>query len=171
MIIRNCQLADVNDILMLYESARNLQTQKAMVVWPSFEASFIEKEIQQNRQWKLLVDNRIACNWAIAFEDKDIWGEKDKGDSIYIHRICNNPGLRGRRFIDNIVAWAKDYAKQHDKKFIRLDTLGNNTKLIQHYTSAGFTFLGMVELTNTQNLPGHYQKERNCCLFEIELNQ
>lgn len=169
MEIKKCQLSDVNDILLLYEAARSLQAQRKMVVWPGFDKSFIENEIREERQWKMIVDNIIVCNWAVTFEDKEIWGNKDNGASVYIHRICNNPEARGHRYIDNIVKWAKDYAKRMGKLSVRLDTLGNNTKLIQHYTSAGFKFLAMVELTDTATLPKHYQDEPNCCLFEIDL--
>ena len=169
MEIKNCLIGDVDEILLLYEAARNLQIQQKMVIWPSFEKAFIEKEIMEKRQWKLVTGDLIACNWAITFEDKEIWGQKDKNDSIYIHRICNNPTLRGNRYIDTIIDWAVKYAGQINKQFVRLDTLGNNTRLIQHYTSAGMKFLGMVTLTDTENLPGHYQKEPNCCLFEIDL--
>jgi hypothetical protein len=167
--ISNCILKDSDTILSLYKSARDLQTQKKMVVWPIFEKDFIENEINEQRQWKLLIEDDIACNWAITFSDKEIWGEKDKDDAIYIHRIATNPLFRGNRYIDRIVSWAKEYAKQKAKQFIRLDTLGNNTGLIKHYTSAGFQFLGMFELADTSNLPGHYQVEPNCCLFEIDL--
>lgn len=169
MEIKNCLMVDLNEILLLYEAARNLQIQRKMVVWPFFEDDFITNEIKEKRQWKIVIDNQIACNWAITFSDKEIWGEKDKNDSIYIHRICTNPLLRGNRYIDEILQWAKHYARKAGKRFIRLDTLGNNTKLIEHYTSAGFVFLGMVKLTDTKNLPAHYQKETNCCLFEIDL--
>ena len=167
--VENCVMDDINAILSLYEEARSLQTQKAMVVWPVFEKEFIEREIKESRQWKLVIDNTIACNWAVTFDDKDIWGEREKNDAIYIHRIATNPAFRGNRFVDKIVEWAKQYALQMGKQFIRLDTLGNNTGLIKHYTSAGFKFLGMFELADTSNLPGHYQKEPNCCLFEIDL--
>lgn len=169
MEVRNCTPKDANEILSLYEAARNLQIKRNMVIWPIFEKKFIEKEIQENHQWKIVVDNVIVCNWTIAFEDKEIWGGKDINDAIYIHRICNNPLFRGNRYIDIILEWAKLYAKKMDKKFIRLDTLGNNTKLINHYTSAGFSFLGIFKLTDTANLPLHYQQEPNCCLFEIDL--
>jgi hypothetical protein len=169
MEIKNCVMNDANHVLSLYEAARNLQTQQQMVVWPFFEKAFIEKEIQEQRQWKIMVDNQIACNFTITFEDKEIWGEKDNNNAIYIHRICTNPIFRGNRYINSIVAWAKAYAVQQQKQFVRLDTLGNNTKLIQHYTSAGFEFLGMFELTDTASLPLHYQKEPNCCLFEMEV--
>lgn len=171
MKIENCVMTDVDTILSLYQSARDLQTQKKMVVWPMFERSFIEKEISEQRQWKLVVNDMIACNWAITFNDKEIWGEKDRNDSIYIHRIATNPAMRGNRYVDKIVDWARGYAKQKGKSFIRLDTLGNNTKLIEHYTSAGFEFLGIIKLTDTANLPGHYHTEPNCCRFEIELSE
>jgi len=169
MNIESCIMSDIEDILALYQAARDLQTKKKMVVWPIFERSFIEKEIQEQRQWKLIIGNIIACNWAITFNDREIWGEKDKNDSIFIHRIATNPVMRGNHYINRIVEWAKEYARQKGKKFIRLDTLGNNTKLIEHYTSAGFEFLGIVKLTDTTNLPGHYHREPNCCRFEMAL--
>jgi GNAT superfamily N-acetyltransferase len=169
MEITNCLMSDAGEILLLYEAARDLQTQRKMVVWPSFEKSFIEREIQEKKQWKIVFENNIACNWAISFEDREIWGQKDNNDAIFIHRICTNPTLRGNRYIDLIVNWAKEYAREMGKQFVRLDTLGNNTRLIAHYTSAGFNFLGMFELTDTANLPLHYQNEPNCCLFEIDI--
>lgn len=169
METRNCVVSDADEILSLYQAARDLQTAKKMVVWPVFEKAFIENEINEQRQWKLVVDEVIVCNWAITFSDKEIWAEKDKDDSIYIHRIAVKPAYRGNRYIDVIVEWAKEYAGQKGKQFIRLDTLGNNTKLIQHYTSAGFEFLGMYKLEDVANLPGHYQAEPNCCLFELRL--
>jgi hypothetical protein len=168
--IENCSLSDADTILSLYDAAMDLQTQKKMVVWPKFERSFIENEILEERQWKLIIDDHIACNWAITFNDKEIWGERDSNNSIYIHRIATHPIFRGNRFIHAIVTWAKTYAVSKGRQFVRLDTLGNNTRLIEHYTSAGFNFLGITKLTDTQNLPAHYHREPNCCRFEMEIN-
>jgi ribosomal protein S18 acetylase RimI-like enzyme len=164
--IINCTLADTGAILELYAAARSLQTERQMVVWPVLDAAFVEREINENRQWKLLENGQMVCNWATTFEDPDIWGEKDQNDAVYIHRICTHPQFRGKRLIDTLVAWADAHARQHQKAFVRLDTLGNNTRLIAHYTSAGFDFLGIHHLKNTANLPQHYQKEPDCCLFE-----
>jgi hypothetical protein len=167
MEIKNCLITDADEILLLYEAARDLQTEKKMVVWPFFEKSFIEKEINEQRQWKIVIDNCIACNWAITFNDKDIWEEKENNDAIYFHRITTHPAYRGNRYIDNIVQWAKIYAMHKGRKFVRLDTLGNNVGLIKHYTSAGFRFLGIFKLKDITNLPGHYHKEPDCLLFEL----
>lgn len=171
MKISNCRIADVNDILSLYQSARALQAEMKMVVWPHFDVEFLQKEIEENRQWKITNGEIMVCNWTVAFEDKEIWGERDRDDSIYIHRICTNPNLRGNRGIDKIVNWSREYAKKNGRRFVRLDTLGNNTRLIEHYTSAGFNFLGMVKLIHTDTLPAHYRNEPNCCLFELDVCQ
>jgi len=169
--IKNSILTDVNTIMRLYDAAIELQTQKKMVIWPKFGRSLVEREIQEQRQWKIVIDNEMACTWSITFEDKEIWGEKDDNNSIYIHRLAANPAFRGNKFIDVIVQWAKAYALSKGRKYIRLDTLGNNTRLVEYYTSAGFDFLGIFKLTNTENLPAHYKKEPNCCYFEIEINK
>ena len=97
-------------------------------------------------------------------------GERNKERALYIHRIAVNPNFRGNNYVDTIVAWSKEFAIEKGIQFIRLDTLGENTKLIEHYKNAGFNFLGLFNLKNTSNLPDHY-KQAPVCLFEIDLLQ
>ncbi|GGX27971.1 GNAT family N-acetyltransferase [Aquimarina muelleri] len=168
-MITNSTINDIDEIFRLYEIASVYQKAKQkVVVWPAFERKMVEKEIQENRQWKLLLDNKIACVWATTFSDAQIWEEKNKDTAVYIHRIAVNPDFRGKHFIAILVEWAKEYAKSNHKDFVRLDTLGNNTKLIAHYTKVGFEFLGMFDLKNTDGLPDHYHNTP-VCLFEINL--
>ncbi len=169
MKIENSTVADIEEILRLYRLAADHQRSKqTVVVWPEFERQLIETEITESRQWKLIIDGTVACIWATTFSDEQIWGERNKDAAIYIHRIATNPAFRGKNFVSIIVQWAKEYAMQHSIDFIRLDTIGNNTKLIEHYTKAGFNFIGMLKLTNTDGLPDHY-KNGEACLFELAL--
>ncbi len=169
MEIQNSNINDIDNIYRLYGLASAYQKAKqTVVVWPEFERTLIETEIAENRQWKLLIDGTIACVWATTFSDVQIWEAKNEDSAVYIHRIATNPDFRGHYFVQIIVDWAKEYAKQHEKKFVRLDTLGNNTRLIELYTSAGFNFLGLFDLKNTSELPAHYQNAP-ACLFEIAL--
>ena len=169
MTIENCDVSDIDEIFWLYAIASAYQQTKNVIVWPTFKKSLVETEIAEKRQWKLVIDGIIACNWAVTFSDAEIWEERNNDAAVYIHRIATNPGCRGKNFVAIIVAWAKLFAKNNGKNFVRLDTLGNNVKLIEHYTNAGFKFLGIFKLANTQSLPEHYQKEPDCCLFEIKL--
>jgi ribosomal protein S18 acetylase RimI-like enzyme len=169
MKIENCSMEDIAEIFCLYNAASEYQnTKKTVVVWPEFKKSLVEKEIQEYRQWKLIIDDTIACVWATTFSDEQIWEERNSDNAIYIHRIATHPQFRGRNFIASIVNWARDYAINHHIDYIRLDTLGNNVKLIEHYISAGFSFLGMFDLKNTEGLPDHYHNIP-ACLFEIEM--
>ncbi len=169
MEIQNSNINDIDTIYSLYGLASAYQKAKqTVVVWPEFERTLIETEIAENRQWKLFIDGTIACVWATTFSDAQIWEDKNEDPAVYIHRIATNPDFRGHHFVQIIVDWAKEYAKEHQKKFVRLDTLGNNTRLIALYTSVGFNFLGLFDLKSTSELPAHYQNAP-ACLFEIAL--
>jgi ribosomal protein S18 acetylase RimI-like enzyme len=171
MEIQNSAYEDIDDIFRLYTIASDYQRAiNAVVIWPQFERTLVETEIAEKRQWKLVIDGVIACVWATTFSDEQIWEERNADPAVYIHRIATNPGFRGRNFVSAIVTWAKEYARKQDKKFVRLDTLGNNTRLIDHYTAAGFTFLGMFDLAHTEGLPAHYGTAP-ACLFEMRASE
>lgn len=160
---------DIPEIFRLYSHASAYQrSKKTVVVWPEFDKQLVETEVAENRQWKLIIDNQVACVWATTFDDEQIWEERNADPSVYIHRIATNPDFRGQNFVSTIVDWAKKHAREHGKHYVRLDTIGNNTGLIRHYTGAGFTFLGMFEMKNTVGLPAHYQNAP-AALFEIKL--
>ena len=169
MVVKNVRKEDIDEIFRLYNIASNYQkSKKTVVVWPDFDREMVSQEIAEHRQFKLLIDDEIACIWAITFSDVQIWEKRNEDPAIYIHRIATNPKFRGHNFVGAIVDWAKDYAKVHTKQFIRLDTIGDNTRLINHYCNYGFDFLGMFDLPNVDELPPHY-KEGPVCLFEIDL--
>lgn len=169
MEIVNSTIEDLPEIFSLYKAASLYQQQQqSVVVWQDFDIHLVETEIADNRQWKLIIEGQIACIWAITFSDAQIWEERNADPAIYIHRIATNPSFRGQQLINKIVSWAKIYALSHDKSYVRLDTSGNNLKLIKHYTNAGFTFLGVYDLKDTQDLPIHYQN-MPASLFEIKL--
>ena len=169
MKIENVRIEEIEEIFRLYDIASAYQeSKKTVVVWPEFDRDMVITEIVENRQFKLLINDTFACVWAITFSDAQIWEKRNEDPAIYIHRIATNPDFRGHDFVGTIVNWAKDFAKIHDKQFIRLDTIGDNTRLIDHYRKCGFNFLGMFELPNVDELPPHY-KEGPVCLFQIDL--
>jgi GNAT superfamily N-acetyltransferase len=164
--------ADIDAIFRLYKlaSAYQAATAKATVVWPEFERELVTQELAEGRQWKLMVGNTIACVWAFTFDDPQIWGARNADLAIYIHRIATSPDFRGHGFVAAIVQWAKEYAQQTHKKYVRLDTIGENQGLIAHYTACGFTYLGLSALTDTAGLPAHYHNA-TVSLFELPVGE
>jgi hypothetical protein len=171
MTIENSTIADIDEIFRLYGIATEfMRSKKTVVVWPEFERSMVEEEIAKNRQWKLIIEGKIACVWATAYDDPQIWQDRNVDPSVYIHRIATNPEFRGYHWVKNIVKWAKKHAEEQEKKFIRMDTVGENMGLINHYKKCGFNFLGLLKLENTEGLPGHYHNA-TVSLFQIALEK
>jgi RimJ/RimL family protein N-acetyltransferase len=165
--ILNSTMEDIESIFKLYADAIEYQKTVFHRTWIHFERSLVETEIKEQRQWKIVEKGEIACIFVLTFSDALIWREKDKDPSIYIHRIVTNPAFRGGFYVKDIVDWAKKYCKTHQKDFIRLDTWGDNEKLIAYYAKCGFTYLETIALNgaNTVSLPVHYKG--TLALFEM----
>lgn len=168
MTIQNSTINDIDEIFKLYKIATDFQKSKFFVHWPEFKRDLIETEIHENRQWKMMIDNQIACIWATTFSDPQIWGERDDDSAIYIHRIATNPAFRGNDFVARIVEWAEQHARENIKEYIRMDTIGENRGLIEHYKKCGFEYLGYFKLDSTEGLPEHYTLA-DACLFERKI--
>jgi RimJ/RimL family protein N-acetyltransferase len=167
--IQNSNINDIDEIFSLYKIATDFQKTRFTVHWPEFDRKLIETEISENRQWKIVADGRIACVWATTFNDPQIWEERNKDPSVYIHRITTNPDFRGQNLVTQIVEWVTVYAKENEKQFVRMDTVGNNLRLISYYKKCGFDFLGLLKLKNTKGLPAHYDNA-TVSLFQITIN-
>lgn len=168
MVIKNSGIQDLSEINRLYEIARDFQKAKGAVLWPQFDTKLIEAEIIENQQWQILIDNEIACVWATTFSDPQIWEDRNIDPSVYIHRIATNPFFRGQNLVKEIVDWSKKYALENLKEFVRMDTVGENTGLINYYQKCGFDFLGLLKLKNTDNLPAHYHNA-TVSLFQLSV--
>jgi hypothetical protein len=111
---------------------------------------------------RMNLSSGLVQNYLFNPELKTTTGNKDVSSEV------TNPNCRGKAYVKQMVEWAKLYAIQNNKKFIRLDTVGENQKLIQHYTSFGVNFLGLSQLTNTADLPMHYHNA-TVSLFELSV--
>ena len=170
--IINSRMEDIDTIFNFYDMAIDYQKKVFHKQWEGFDRSLIEKEIQENRQWKIIETGEVACIFVITFNDTFIWKERDKQPSIYIHRIVTHPHFRGKAYVNDIIEWGKQYCKKNNRDFIRLDTWGDNAKLIDYYSNCGFNFLEIISLDNipegiNQGLPKHYKG--TLALFEIAI--
>lgn len=167
--IQNSSSTDIDEIFRLYKIATDFQKTRFTNHWPEFDRQLIETEILESRQWKIVVEGKIACVWATTFNDPQIWEERNEDPSVYIHRIATNPDFRGQNLVGEIVEWVKIYAQENQKQFVRMDTVGDNSRLINYYTKCGFDFLGLLKLKKTEGLPAHYDNA-TVSLFQIDIN-
>jgi|ERR1700756_5182772 len=159
---------DLEIILGIYRDAVKYQKEKGYNLWPEFEKSLIEKEIQEQRHYKIIQNDKIACVFSILYNDPIIWKEKDKDPAIYLHRIATNINFKGKGMMQLITDWAYKHAAQHNKKHIRMDTWSDNENLKSYYLNFGFIHMGQVNLQKNNELPSHYWGS-TLSLFEIKI--
>jgi ribosomal protein S18 acetylase RimI-like enzyme len=169
MQITNCTVADIPMMLHYYELAREHQQKKSNQHWSAFDTAVVKKEVDELRQWKITEGDKAACIFLTVYDDPHIWGERNADPSIYIHRIVTHPDFRGNNYTGKIVEWARLKGKQTGKKFIRMDTWGDNPALISYYQRCGFTLVDIIEPDSKGNLPAYY----NCitlALLELKID-
>ncbi len=163
------QPKDIDTIFEFYNLAVAYQKTVFNKHWQGFSKELVQTEISEKRQFKILVDGHIAAIFAVTFNDPEIWEERDKQPSIYIHRIVTHPNFRGFGFVKHIIVWAKKYAIKNFIDFIRMDTWADNQKLLAYYTGCGFNLVGSIEIKPNSGLPKHYEGI-SLNLFEIAVD-
>jgi ribosomal protein S18 acetylase RimI-like enzyme len=166
--IEKSLLNDLETILGLYRDAVKYQKEKGYNLWPEFEKALIEREINEQHHYKVIQEGKIACVFSVLYNDPIIWKEKDKDPAIYLHRIATNPNFKGKGMMQLITNWAHEHAIQHHKKYIRMDTWGDNENLKNYYIHFGFKHMGQVSLPKNHELPSHYWGS-TLSLFEIKI--
>lgn len=169
MEIINATIDDIEIIFDLYDKAIEFQKKVFDKTWLGFDRTLVEAEISEARLWKIVEGDIIACIFSVAYSDPIIWGENSHESAIYIHRIVTNPEFRGRGYVLSITEWAKTHAKINGLRFVRMDTWGDNQKLIDYYQKCGFKFLGLTTPRESPTMPKHY-RGIELSLFEIDLN-
>jgi ribosomal protein S18 acetylase RimI-like enzyme len=81
-----------------------------------------------------------------------------------------DPRFHGRGYVRTITEWAKGHAAEKALGYVRMDTWGDNLKLIDYYKSCGFEYLGNVTPQESETMPEHY-RGITLSLFEIDLRQ
>jgi ribosomal protein S18 acetylase RimI-like enzyme len=91
-----------------------------------------------------------------VYEDAALWGERERGAHIYLHRIARAPTYPGRGLVDAVLDWAQARGEERGLEGLRMDTWASNDALIAYYAKRGFTLLGRTRIPNDSSLP-HYR--------------
>ena len=164
--ILNTTPADIDLIFRFFDAAIAYQQKKGYNLWPRFERSLIETEIDEKRHYKVMEDGNVLGIFSVVYSDPVIWGERNADPAVYLHRITVNSEFKGRQIMIPIREWAIAHAKATGKKYVRMDTWGSNETLRNYYIACGFTYIGQQHLTQAPGLPLHYGGAE-LSLFEV----
>ena len=156
--IVNSEPADLPFIFELFEHSIGYQQAKGYPVWKDYDKGAIIKDVTDKNHYKAVNKDGIGIVFSVGYQDKVIWREYDKGDSIYLHRIVVNPAFKGQKLFGLIVEWAIGHIKVKGLKSIRMDTWASNTTIINYYKTFGFNVIENYTTPNSPELPVHNRK-------------
>ena len=151
--IENTSEQDLEFIYWMFEEAIAFHKRNNYPVWKGYDKSALQKEVREKLEHKILIENKIALVFSAIYADEFIWREHEKGDAIYLHRIVVNPEFRGLKLFGKVLNWAIKDAKNKNRKYLRLDTWGDNPKMIAYYQSFGFRFVENYATGDNPELP------------------
>lgn len=165
----NTSVQDWAQIKWLFDEALKLQNKNDYKVWKSIDEIALKQDIINQLQYKIIEGEKILCLFSIQHNDPFIWQDKDQNDAIYLHRIVTNPNFKGQRLFEKVLNWAFKFAKQNNRKHLRMDTWADNHQLIDYYKSFGFRFIENYKTTDTDELPLQ-NRNLNVALLELTID-
>jgi len=169
MIIRKSQRGSLKEFESFWAAALAYQKDRNLPLWSPFPEGTISSEMNEGRHFSGFVSGDVLAGFfSVTHSDPVIWGEAERGDAIYIHRMCVNPACRGNHFAGHVLSWAGGYASGKGRKFVRMDTWASTQGLVDHYVRCGFKLIGTKNLSDVSGLLPHYRGQE-LALFENEV--
>jgi ribosomal protein S18 acetylase RimI-like enzyme len=158
--------SDLDFVYWLFEQAILYQTRNNYPAWKGYDKGVLQRDVEHQRQYKIVTDGKIACIFSILFSDDLLWTDLEKDDAIYIHRVVVNPEFKGNQWFEKIVRWAIPHARENNRTILRMDTWANNPNIIAYYKNLGFKFLHELKTSDNPELP---VQNRNLNLAMLEM--
>ncbi len=166
-VIENTTSEDFAFVCELFEQAIIWQHNNGHIAWNGYDQEALQQEIARGQQYKLVKYKTIAAVFSVCYDDPVIWRQMDNKNAVYLHRIVANQAYRGQRLFDKILNWAKKDAEEKGLSYVRMDTWGGNTNIVDYYKRYGFR---LVEYYTTPDTPDLAPPYRNLHLALLELN-
>jgi RimJ/RimL family protein N-acetyltransferase len=158
---------DLPVVRAAYADARATQRQQGSIVWPEFTDAAILSEMAAGNLFRIVDADSMAGLFSVAYEDPAIWGERERGEHIYLHRIARAAGYRGKGgLIGTVIAWACAQCQTLGRTGLRMDTWASNTALTTYYQRCGFDLVGQRRLAIDSRLPPQYYDGIELALLE-----
>jgi GNAT superfamily N-acetyltransferase len=140
-----------------YADARAIQREQGAILWPEFTDASILAEVAAGRLLRVTDDDGALVGvFSVADEDEAIWGERERGEHLYLHRIARAAAYPGRGLIGAVLAWARARRVALGRAGLRIDTWASNAALVAFYERQGFRVVGRRRIGAEPRLPAHY---------------
>lgn len=141
------QPSDLDAVMdLLTEVAEWLVEKGCEGQWPPvIPRGFIAATIERGEVYLARQGSQVVGTVTLQWSDPATWGERPP-DACYVHRLAIRRVFAGQGLGLRLLRWAEGVARQHGKRFLRLDCWADNPALMRYYPEAGFTYRGAIRI-------------------------
>ena len=166
MHVEPASIDDLSCIQEAYAEGRRTQQERGTLVWPEFSDASLLAEVRARKLLRVMDNAAMVGTFAIAYEDQAVWGDRERGAHVYLHRIARSPSGASCGLLPCVVDWACAYSRELQREGIRMDTAAASSQLVAYYEQAGFVVVGRHVIEPDPALPTHYHGTE-VALFEM----
>jgi nucleoside-diphosphate-sugar epimerase/GNAT superfamily N-acetyltransferase len=131
----------------LLEAARVWQASLGAEGWDyPFDDEWMLPRIARNELFLARIGNEPIGAFRILWEDIPFWGDRETGESIYLHTFTVRRDRAGSGLGSAIIERVAEMGRARGRKNIRLDCALSSTNLIAFYERNGFVSSGTIFL-------------------------
>jgi GNAT superfamily N-acetyltransferase len=161
MEIRCAEPKDIALVAQVLAAAADNLVRKGVPLWgPSMVSeAAVQGDVKAGMYFMATDSEGPVAVFRFQLDDPDFWPEIPAGSSAFIHRLAVHPRVQGRDFAQALLRHACELARQHGRRYLRLDCMSGRPKLSSVYERFGFKF-------HSQKLLGTQLFDR----FELDLH-
>jgi ribosomal protein S18 acetylase RimI-like enzyme len=131
----------------LLEDANHWQKARGSEGWSSsFDDDWMLPRIERGELYLALLGGEAVAAFRILWEDRPFWGEREVGDSIYLHTFAVRRSKAGLGIGEAVIEHVAGMARARGRTKMRLDCFLSNASLIAYYERNGFVSVGTIAM-------------------------
>ncbi len=142
------EIERINEIIsILVEKAKYLNSiNKTMWDIHKLTKEKILKQYNNPLLFLVIYDEKILGCFILIEKDEKNWPESKDDEAYYLHRLVVRTDFCGKGYSKNIIDWIKEYAKNNNKDYVRIDYDKKREYLDKLYKLNGFVDVGEYEI-------------------------
>jgi ribosomal protein S18 acetylase RimI-like enzyme len=152
------QPEDLGRVSSVIQGVSDWWTTQGKPMWPleTLTPEALLNSYPTGEFWLGVVADEAVATFVLVEDDPLFWRDIAPDESLFIHKIAVDRRFAGQGFGVQILDFAMAQAREHDKRFLRLDTDVRRAPVRALYERYGFVWAGELRV-----------RDFDCVLYEI----
>ncbi len=138
--IRQAELRDVALVSLVLTEAAGWLEARGMALWPSADLTpaHLACDVEGGEFFVAEIEGEVVGTVKFQLRDDAFWPDAPADEAAYIHRLAVRRAQAGGHISHALLTWAISQARDHRRRFLRLDCDGTRPRLRAFYEQFGF---------------------------------